>query len=119
MFDNLISNALTYTPKGGRVDVTLETSDDTAVVSIRDTGIGIAQADRKRVFGRFFRAPAVRERIPGLGLGLPIAKAIAEAYGGRIEIESEEGAGSTVRFEIPLAGAVGGRATATGTAVDL
>ena len=117
VFDNLISNALTYTPKGGRVDVTLEKRDDTAIVSIRDTGIGIAQADRHRVFGRFFRAPAVRERIPGLGLGLSTAKAIAELYGGRIAIESEEGAGSTVRFEIPLAGAVGARATPTGTGV--
>jgi signal transduction histidine kinase/integral membrane sensor domain MASE1 len=103
LFDNLISNALQYTPYGGRVEVTVASRGDTAVVRIRDTGIGMTPADRERVYERFFRARGATEQsVPGVGLGLPIARAIAEAHNGRIDIESRKGLGSTVRVELPL-----------------
>jgi signal transduction histidine kinase len=104
LFDNLISNALKYTSEGGRVEVTLRKEAGAALVEVRDTGIGISVADQSRIYDRFFRASTATEQsIPGAGLGLTIAKAIAEAHGGHIEIESEEGVGSTVRVDFPLA----------------
>jgi signal transduction histidine kinase/integral membrane sensor domain MASE1 len=103
LFDNLISNALQYTPYGGRVEVSLATDDDTALIRIRDTGVGMSPADRERVYERFFRARGATEQsVPGVGLGLPIARAIAEAHHGGIEIESRKGLGSTVRVDLPL-----------------
>jgi PAS domain S-box-containing protein len=103
LFDNLISNALKYTPDGGDVEITLQRVDDRALVQVRDTGIGISPADQQHVYERFVRASSATERsVPGVGLGLTIAKAIAEAHGGRIGIESKEGVGSTVRVELPL-----------------
>jgi PAS domain S-box-containing protein len=103
LFDNLISNALKYTPDGGRVEVSLRREAGAALIQVRDTGIGISAAERSRIYDRFFRATAATERsIPGAGLGLTIAKAIAEAHGGCIGIESEEGAGTTVSLQLPL-----------------
>jgi PAS domain S-box-containing protein len=103
LFDNLISNALKYTPDGGRVEITLRREADSALVQVRDTGIGISAADQKHIYERFVRAASATEQaVPGVGLGLTIAKAIVEAHGGRIEIESEEGLGSTVGVELPV-----------------
>jgi signal transduction histidine kinase len=103
LFDNLISNALKYTPAGGRVEVGLRTGADAAHIQIRDTGVGISAADQKRIYDRFFRASSATEQsVSGVGLGLSIAVAIAEAHGGQIEIESEEGLGSTVQVHLPL-----------------
>ena len=103
LFDNLLSNALKYTPDGGRVEVTLRREAGAAHIQVRDTGIGISAAERSRIYDRFFRAKAATERsVPGAGLGLTIAKAIAEAHGGCIGIESEEGAGTTVSLQLPL-----------------
>jgi PAS domain S-box-containing protein len=103
LFDNLVSNALKYTPDGGRVDITLRSEPGSARVRIRDTGIGISATDQKQVYERFFRgAGASEQSTSGVGLGLTISKAIAEAHGGRIEIASGEGLGTTVRVELPL-----------------
>ncbi len=103
VLDNLISNALKFTPSGGRVDVRLSAADGTAVIEVQDTGLGIAEDEQQQLFERFFRsAQATRNAIPGTGLGLTISKAIVERHGGRIELESSEGVGTTVRVCLPL-----------------
>jgi signal transduction histidine kinase len=104
MLDNLVSNAIKFTPAGGRVDVRAFSHRDHAVIEVADTGIGIARAEHERMFERFFRTRAATEAaIQGTGLGLAIAKAVAEAHGGTISFESDEGAGTTFRVELPLA----------------
>jgi len=106
LVDNLLSNALKFTPEGGRVEVSAERENGQVAVSVSDSGIGIEAADQKGVFQRFFRAASATDlAIPGTGLGLAISKAIAEAHGGTIAVESELGAGATFRVELPAAGA--------------
>ena len=101
--DNLVSNAVKYTPAGGRIEVDLSVTHDRVELVVLDTGIGISMRDRTHVFSRFFRAPhAARQSIQGIGLGLSITKAIVDSHGGRIEVESEEGRGSTFRVRLPL-----------------
>jgi signal transduction histidine kinase len=101
--DNLVSNAVKYTPAGGRVEVDLSITHDRAELVVRDTGIGISRRDHEHVFSRFFRSrDAVQQSIQGIGLGLSITKAIVESHGGRIEVESEVGRGSTFRVRLPL-----------------
>jgi PAS domain S-box-containing protein len=100
--DNLVSNALKFTPPGGSVEVRLSATEDAAVVEVRDTGLGMSEEDRARVFDRFFRAGATRDSAPGVGLGLTIVKAIAEGHGGSVSVQSEEGVGTTFRIELPL-----------------
>ncbi|WP_126688289.1 sensor histidine kinase [Nocardioides ferulae] len=101
--DNLLSNAVKYTLPGGRVDVALTQDGSRVELSVRDSGIGIAPADRKLLFQRFFRSREAEERsIQGVGLGLSIAKAIVEGHGGRIEVESELGRGSVFRIRLPI-----------------
>lgn len=102
LLDNVISNAIKFTPQGGRVDVRVVRTPDGAVLEVADTGIGLAPGDVERVFDRFFRAARATDRqIPGTGLGLFIARAIAEAHGGRISASSAQGAGTTFRIELP------------------
>ena len=102
LLDNLISNAIKFTPQGGRVDVRVVCTPDGAVLEVADTGIGLAPGDVERVFDRFFRAERATDgQIPGTGLGLFIARAIAEAHGGRISASSAPGAGTTFRIELP------------------
>ena len=104
MLDNLVSNALKFTPKGGRVDVRLNADGETALLEIEDTGVGIPPEEQGRLFERFFRSSTATENaIPGTGLGLTITKAIVERHGGHIEIESRENAGTVVRVSLPLA----------------
>lgn len=101
--DNMLSNAIKYTPSGGSIRVA--TSRDAArgqvFVRIADTGIGIAPADRARIFERYGRAEAGSALAEGTGLGLAICRAIAEAHGGSIELESELGVGSTFVLVLP------------------
>lgn len=104
VLQNLLDNAVQYTPLGGRISVHLGTKDHQAIVSVSDTGIGIPQAEQGRIFERFYRIDAARSRdAGGTGLGLAIAKHIVEAHGGRLWVESVVGQGSHFRFTIPLA----------------
>jgi signal transduction histidine kinase len=101
--DNLVSNALKYTPAGGRVRVGLGVDGSRVELVVSDTGIGIEATDRSRLFTRFFRARHAEEQsIQGVGLGLSITRSIVECHGGRIEVQSEVGRGSTFRVRIPL-----------------
>jgi signal transduction histidine kinase len=98
LLDNLISNALKFTPAGGRIDVCVTATPAGGQIDVADTGMGISEAEQDRLFGRFFRTAAATEQaIPGTGLGLAISKAIAEAHGGTITVESEVGRGTTFR----------------------
>src|SRR5690606_7768918 len=91
-----------YSDPGGRVSVALGVDGTQAEVVVRDTGIGIAAVDRDRLFSRFFRAEAAEQQaIQGVGLGLSISKSIVESHGGRIEVDSELGVGSTFRVRLP------------------
>jgi signal transduction histidine kinase len=103
VLDNLVSNALKFTPAGGRVEVSTQLNGDQVSVEISDTGIGIPVADQPRLFERFFRSSVADEQaIPGTGLGLAIVKAIVEAHKGEIKIDSREGRGTTFRVDLPL-----------------
>ena len=102
--DNLLSNAIKFTPAGGVVRVRLRTRDAIAEIEVADSGTGIRDADVKRIFERLYRSgAAVAEQVPGAGLGLTIALAIAEAHGGRIGLVDNHGEGATFRLELPLA----------------
>jgi PAS domain S-box-containing protein len=104
LLGNLISNAVKFTPEGGKVEVTLAVEGNEAVLSVSDTGIGILDADQERIFERFFRTEAATRRmIPGSGLGLTISKAIVEAHQGTITVRSGEDLGSTFTVRLPLA----------------
>lgn len=101
---NLVTNAIKYTPAGGRIWLSLAGTGTAATVSVRDTGVGIAPGDLARVFERFWRADVARSRTgerPGFGLGLAIAKWIAEAHGGSIAVTSRPGRGSTFTVTLP------------------
>jgi two-component system, OmpR family, phosphate regulon sensor histidine kinase PhoR len=105
--DHLLSNALYYTPPGGRVDVTVGREQNDAVVRVADTGIGLSEEDASQLFERFFRASsAVTAAVPGVGLGLSIVKAIVELHGGTIEVDSVEGAGTAFTVRLPARAAV-------------
>ncbi len=126
VFTNLVNNAILYTPEGGRIEVAthlfpaegergegLQTGDGGgkakdgkryAVVTVRDTGIGIAPEDIERIFDRFYRAPqAEASGVPGTGLGLAIVKEIVDLHGGHVEVTSQVGVGSTFRVWLPVA----------------
>jgi len=101
--DNIVSNAVKFTPAGGTIKVSLSRDGEDAVIRIADTGRGISKNDQTRVFERFFRSREVREAaIQGVGIGLPIAKTIIEAHGGTITLESQPGQGSTFTIRLPL-----------------
>ena len=102
----LLDNAIKYTPSGGRVTLALRRDGDWVRLTVADTGIGIAPGDLERVFERFYRADPARARDPGgTGLGLPIARWIAEQHGGEIALASGQEGGTTATIRIPLAGA--------------
>jgi signal transduction histidine kinase/HAMP domain-containing protein len=103
VLDNLVSNALKFTPPGGRVAVRLSADGGRARIEVADTGVGIPAGDLPHLFDRFYRARNVAERaIPGLGLGLMIVRAIAEAHGGAVMVRSEVGRGTTFTVLLPL-----------------
>ncbi|MFZ1986972.1 MAG: ATP-binding protein [Desulfatitalea sp.] len=103
IFGNLITNAINYTPERGRIDVTLVRSDNHLQVHVRDNGFGIEARHLEKIFDRFYRVKTERTRyITGTGLGLPIAKGLVDALGGRIRVESVPDQGSTFTVELPI-----------------
>ena len=87
---NLVTNAIQYTPPGGQVVVVLKEEHQDAIICVRDTGIGISKNEHKRIFDRFYRVDKARSRSQGgSGLGLSIAKALAQAHQGSIQVTSE------------------------------
>jgi signal transduction histidine kinase len=100
VFDNLISNAIKFTPPGGRVGLTISMVGDEAIVVVTDSGMGITPEDQQRLFTRFFRTAAAA-KIQGTGLGLSITKAIVDAHHGSISVESEVGTGTSFTFTVP------------------
>ena len=103
VIDNLLSNAIKYTPEGGEIEAALEVADGQVVLSVADTGIGIPEDERRRLFDRFFRASTATERsIPGTGLGLAITKGLVEAHGGTIAAEPRD-RGTRFVVALPLA----------------
>jgi len=97
---NLVSNAVKFTPAGGRVDVSARLDDGQVEVAVADTGPGIAPEDQETIFEEFKQATDDK-RAEGTGLGLPLARKLVELHGGRLRVESEEGRGSTFRFTLP------------------
>ena len=102
VLDNIISNALKYSPEGGKISFQVKEQVDHIEVSVKDEGIGIPKESVKKIFERFYRVDKARSRkMGGTGLGLAIAKEMVEAHGGEIWVESEEGKGTTVFFTLP------------------
>ncbi len=102
---NLVDNAIRYTKRGGVIDVTVDTVDGDVMLTVRDTGIGIATREMPRVFERFYRVDRARSReTGGTGLGLAIVKHVAENLGGTVAVRSELGRGSTFEVRLPPAG---------------
>jgi signal transduction histidine kinase len=102
---NLVDNAITHTPSGGSVTLSVDASDQFATVTVADTGEGIPQEEWHALFQRFYRADPSRDRATGgTGLGLTIAKQLVEAHGGHIRVESQPGTGSRFIFTLPLRG---------------
>lgn len=100
---NLIDNAIKYTPNRGQVEVGLSRRDDTIVVSVRDSGLGISADNQKQLFARHFRIPRnEHKKIKGSGLGLFIVRSVAHRHGGTAWVESVEGQGSTFFISIPM-----------------
>jgi two-component system OmpR family sensor kinase len=105
LFLNLVTNAIKYTARGGKVELLLESRDGAAVFTVKDTGVGIAGADLPFIFDRFWRVDRARSRSgerSGVGLGLAIAQWIAQAHGGSIAVSSRMGRGSAFAVTIPL-----------------
>ena len=102
VIENLLSNALKFTPHGGSVEVRAFPAAGVAVLEVADTGVGISDADRTHVFDRFFRSQET-DHVPGVGLGLAIVKAIVDAHDGRVAVDSETGEGTVFRIELPVA----------------
>jgi len=108
---NVLDNAVRYTPEGGSIIIGVARDDDTATVSVTDTGEGIPTRDIDRVFERFYRVDSARSRATGgTGLGLSIVRHVAESHGGSVAVESELGVGSTFTMRVPVDGK-GGIAT--------
>lgn len=102
VFDNLMSNAVKYSPKGGPITITVVENLPDILFSIEDEGIGMTPEQVERVFDKFYRADGSHAALPGLGLGMSIAKKIIEEHGGQIWVESELGLGTKVYFSLPM-----------------
>jgi len=107
---NLLSNALKFTPEGGRVDVAARALDGGAEISVTDTGVGIAPEDQQSVFEEFRQVGAAARKVEGTGLGLAISRKFVELHGGRLGVESTLGKGSTFTFTLPSQPPPGARA---------
>ncbi|MBV9282837.1 MAG: HAMP domain-containing protein [Chloroflexi bacterium] len=102
VLNNLVSNAIKYSPEGGTVTIGTRHEGDTLVVRVRDEGIGIAEEDQAQLFQRFYRAGREGQEVKGLGLGLYVTRRIIEAHGGTISVRSKPGQGSEFSFTLPL-----------------
>ncbi len=98
---NLTDNGIKYTPSGGRVTLSLRREGHDAALRVEDTGVGISPEEQDKIFERFYRSPEARARGEGSGLGLCIARSIASAHGGKIQVESTPGQGSTFTVLLP------------------
>ena len=102
---NMLDNAMRHTPEGGRILLSARQIGEHVELAVQDSGPGVSAENLDRIFERFYRTDAARQRdgeVPGgSGLGLAIAKSIVQAHGGAIELESEEGVGSTFRLVFP------------------
>lgn len=100
---NLISNAIAYTPEGGKITIELQTQDDMILGIISDTGVGIPAGQQKEIFTKFFRGSNVLNlETTGTGLGLYISRAFIEASGGKLWFKSTEGRGTSIYFTLPI-----------------
>jgi two-component system phosphate regulon sensor histidine kinase PhoR len=100
---NLVDNAIKYTPEEGKITLGMECEDGFARIYVSDSGIGIPEGEQQKIFDRFYRVDKARSReLGGSGLGLSIAKLIAEQHKGRIEVASEPGNGTTFTVFLPL-----------------
>ena len=102
--ENLVTNALKFTPAGGQVTVRVRPGADSAVLEVADTGVGVREEEIPRLFERLYRTPsAVAAHAQGAGLGLSIVQKIVEAHGGRVDVESQLGVGTTISASLPYA----------------
>jgi signal transduction histidine kinase len=101
---NLVSNAIKFTPRGGRVNVCVKTDGDNITILVSDTGTGVSKEDQKRLFQRFWQGGTVKKYAAETGLGLYLCRQIAEGHGGTIAVESEEGEGATFLVSFPRKG---------------
>jgi signal transduction histidine kinase len=101
VFDNLISNAIKFTPERGSVKLSVGSDDGTIVATVSDTGCGVPPTEQPRLFERFFRSSATRD-VPGTGLGLTIVRAIVESHGGSVVCKSVPGEGTMFTVTLPL-----------------
>jgi two-component system, NtrC family, sensor kinase len=99
---NLLSNALKFTPEGGRIDVSAHLHDGAAEIAVADTGVGIAPEDQEAIFEEFRQVGTADKKVEGTGLGLALSRKFIELHGGRIWVKSELGKGSTFTFSIPI-----------------
>ena len=104
MFNNLVSNAVKYSPEGGEVYLGARRENDSIRIKVRDEGIGIPPESVEMIFERFYRIDnSDRRAVGGTGLGLALVREIITAHGGRVWVESEEGKGSTFFVSLPVA----------------
>jgi GAF domain-containing protein len=99
---NLLSNALKFTPEGGRIDVAARLQDGAAEIAVADTGVGIAPEDQEAVFEEFRQVGTADKKVEGTGLGLALSRKFIELHGGRIWVKSQVGQGSTFTFTLPV-----------------
>jgi len=98
----LLSNAIKFTPEGGRIEVGAVPKDGSVEVSVSDTGVGIAPEDQEAVFEEFRQVGPADKKAEGTGLGLTLCRKFIELHGGRIHVKSQVGVGSTFTFMIPV-----------------
>jgi two-component system sensor histidine kinase SenX3 len=102
--ENLVSNAIKYSPNNTQVTVTAARDGESVAISVADQGYGIPEADLSRIFEKFYRVPRVEDAgVPGTGLGLALVREIAELHGGTVTVASKINLGSTFTLRIPLA----------------
>ena len=99
---NLLSNALKFTPEGGKIDVRATVNDGIAEISVTDNGVGISPEDQETVFEEFRQVGTASKKVEGTGLGLAISRKFIELHGGKIWVASQVGTGSTFAFTLPL-----------------